>query len=261
MRSSNIRFKYTVNIEATTYRAVWESGRTLNELLRSLIWELELSCYPIPLSPERTTRLAQDSAKSHALSRRLFDHQDDSEKLTRERRPLMSSNYARIAPDRRIKLITPPADDPYTIRRATWPQQPSTNPRGPSTRYLSTLIGSEHFILKKKMNSLPFSTEPNDSSLTTFTLQHKILSPTGISTWGPYHRKLTISNFKISKLPQSKKFKFTNLKIPNSETSHLQIIKCQNTIFKSDLKSFQHFFFRIDECNIAIFIYYFQHIR
>ena len=37
-------------------------------------------------------------------------------------------------------------------------------------------------------------------------------------------RKLTILNSKIPKLPQSKKFKFTNLKILNSETSHLQVL-------------------------------------
>ena len=36
-------------------------------------------------------------------------------------------------------------------------------------------------------------------------------------------RKQTISNSKISKLPQSKKFKFTNLKILNSETSHTML--------------------------------------
>ena len=86
----------------------------------------------------RTTRLAQDSAKSHAMSHRLFYHQDDNGKLTRNRRPLTWSNRARIAPDRSIKLIPSLADDISTIRRATRSQRPPTKPRGPSTRCLGS---------------------------------------------------------------------------------------------------------------------------
>ena len=129
---------HTVNIDSTTDRASTEPGRSLDELLRSPVWGLELSCSPIRLSPERATRHAQDLAKSHAVSHRLFEHQDDSGYLARERRPLTSSNRARIAPNRRIKLIPPPADDPSTIRRATRPQRPPTKPRGPLTRYLGS---------------------------------------------------------------------------------------------------------------------------
>ena len=47
------------------------------------------------------------------------------------------------------------------------------------------------------------------------------------------NRKLTISNYEIPQLSQSKKLKFTNLKTLNSETSHLQILNSQNKISKS----------------------------
>ena len=129
---------HTASIEATTKEGTSESSRTLDELLRSPVWELELSCSPIRLTPERTTRLAQDAAKGGAVSRRLFGPQDDGEKPPRERRPLTSDNRARPAPRRGIKLIPPPADDPSTKRRATRPQRPPTKPRGPSTRYLGS---------------------------------------------------------------------------------------------------------------------------
>ena len=68
-------------------------------------------------------------------------------------------------------------------------------------------------------------------------------------------RKLTILNSKIFKLPKSKKFKFTNLKILNSKTSHLQILNSQNTIFKFDITNFQHFLFWywwVQHCNFYI---------
>ena len=110
------------------------SGRTLDELLQSPIWELELTCSPIKETPEKAA-LEEPRLPGRNISRQLFP-KDDRENQAPTNQAPGSSLLARPAPGRRTKLISPPPEDPQTRRRPTRPRKPPTKPRGPHTRCL-----------------------------------------------------------------------------------------------------------------------------
>ena len=88
------------------------SGRTLDELLQSPIWELELTCSPIEETPEKVTPEAP-RPQGRNTSRQLF-LDDDRENQAPINRPRGSGHLTRLAPGRRIQLIPPSPEDPQT---------------------------------------------------------------------------------------------------------------------------------------------------
>ena len=114
------------------------SGRTLDELLQSPIWELELTCSPIKETPEKTAP-EEPRISGRPISRQLFP-EDDRENQAANSQPPGSGHLARLAPGRKIKLIPPPPEDPQTRRRPTRPRKPPTKPRGPNTRCLGSPV-------------------------------------------------------------------------------------------------------------------------
>ena len=79
------------------------SGRTLDELLQSRIWKLELTCSPIKETPEKVAPEEPRLFGRH-VSRQFFS-EDDRENQAPTNRPQGSRHLARLAPGRRIKLI------------------------------------------------------------------------------------------------------------------------------------------------------------
>ena len=112
------------------------SGRTLDELLQSPVWELELTCSPIKETPERIPPEEPRLSGRH-ISRQLFP-EDNRENQAPTNRPQGSGHLAGLAPGRKIKLIPPPPEDPQTRRRPTRPRKPPTKLRGSHTHCLGS---------------------------------------------------------------------------------------------------------------------------
>ena len=115
---------------AATELPAREHGRSLDQLLRSPIWNLELTCSPIHLTLERNSQGASPH-RSTTIPRRLFV-EDKLKRKVPDTRNAVSQARAKPAAVRRILLIPPTQEDPGVRRRVTR----LTKPRGPATRII-----------------------------------------------------------------------------------------------------------------------------
>ena len=89
-------------------------GRTLDDLLQSPIWELELTCSPIKVTLKKSTP-QKPRPFGRQTSRQLFpeDNRENQAPAHRLQRP---GHHARIAPGQRVQRISPFQEDPQTRR-------------------------------------------------------------------------------------------------------------------------------------------------
>ena len=104
-------------------------------ILKSPIWELELTCSSMQLTPDRATQRTSPHHSHAKVTSRLFLETRSKEKASTAR-DTSSETRARTAPVRRIALIKPPLEDPGVRRRVTRLSRPPTRPRGPTTQII-----------------------------------------------------------------------------------------------------------------------------
>ena len=104
-----------------TARPAQEHGWSLEELLKSPIWELELTCSPIDLTTERDPEGAI-SRRGTTNPHRLFTEETHKRKMP-ELRYVTSHARARSAPVKRIPSISPTPEGSRGTTKGHPPQQ------------------------------------------------------------------------------------------------------------------------------------------
>ena len=129
--------QYAAPTPRTPEPAYGRRERTLDEVLGSPIWELELTCSPIHVSPGLGPRQARVTPHARPTLRRLFAP-TGKENFESPGLNTTARKQTRKTPVPKIALIPPPQDDPSTRRRPTRPCRPPARPRGPNTRYIGS---------------------------------------------------------------------------------------------------------------------------
>ena len=119
---------YATRSSAATELPSREHGRSFEELLKSPFWELELTCTPIHLIPQRNSQGAS-SHRSTVNPRSLFTEENRKRKPP-ETQDTSSQARAKPAFVRRVSLIPPPQEDPGVWWWATRPPSHEDPPRG-----------------------------------------------------------------------------------------------------------------------------------